>query len=62
MRTSNYLPLLAQLQCSLRKHNPGARLITLAAAGDLPNATITQIKELAEYREADDLSINDWNV
>ena len=56
VRTSEYLPLLHELQCSLHKHEPTAHLIIAAVAGDLPAEAIDEIKSRAEYMEFEDLA------
>ena len=55
VRTSEYLPLLHELQCSLHEHEPTAHLIVAAVAGDLPVEAIDEIKSRAEYMEFEDV-------
>ena len=55
VRTSEYLPLLHELQCSLHKHEPTAHLIVAAVAGDLPAEAVHEIKRRAEYMELEDI-------
>ena len=57
LRTPEYLVLVRELHCSLLKHNPGARLIVAAVAGDLDAATIAEVQNFTEYREIEDVPI-----
>ena len=57
LRTPEYLVLVRELHCSLLKHNPGARLIVAAVAGDLDAAIITEVQNFTEYREIEDIPI-----
>ena len=60
VRTSEYLPLLHELQCSLHEHEPTAHLIVAAVAGDLPVEAINKIKKRAEYMEVEDIVYKVW--
>lgn len=40
LRTDAYLPLLQQLECTLRRSNPGVELAVLAAPGELGPSTL----------------------
>ena len=57
VRTSEYLSLLHELQCSRHEHEhePTAHLIVAAVAGDLPIDAIEEIKGRAEYMELEDI-------
>ena len=57
LRTPEYLVLVRELHCSLLKHNPAARLIVAAVAGDLDAAIIAQVQNFTEYREIKDVPI-----
>ena len=54
--------MLREVHCSLLKHNPKARLIVVSVKGDLGSDVINSVKELAEYRELSDLTIEEWQV
>ena len=58
VRTSEYMPGFRELQCSLRKSNPGMKLIVLAVEGDeLTEGEITEIEQVATYRLVEDLYV-----
>lgn len=58
LRTPNYLVLVRELHCSLTKYNPGVRFIVASVAKDLDALTIREVESFAEYREIEEVPIN----
>ena len=51
IRSPEYMTLLRELQCSIRRTNPLAPLIVLSVANELPEVLIDEVRTFAEYRE-----------
>ena len=57
MRSAEYLVLLRELQCSLQLTNPSIPLVVIAVSGDLDDAVVSEVREIAEYVEVNDIVV-----
>ena len=46
IRSDNYVPLLRQLECTLRRSNPGVELALMMVEGELSPASLALVRSL----------------
>lgn len=56
VRSPEYLPLVQELACSIRKHSPGVPLIVVAVEGDLDAESEEAVRNIAIYRKVEEFS------